>query len=1143
MLVLGGLFNYTELSMTKKLLFILAGFLLLSLCVSALTPSHTVAHNEGEDDHSDFSISLIKGVATESIPPGGTVIYGPGTEDSLRGRRGRATPRLGSAQEGDIQQGYYAYTREEGNNLVYISILGDKCGNELHVPRQEVYEELVNGGNGSTQSMKIKWYNVNSSLDGTRQLECTRIGTGTDVYLAFGSDRVALEGIGTPDEDNALFDGSIPRAALNNTFTVGAINSSTLTARGGNNYDLETKLFVWKNSDPDGTTHIYREIRSPGDDGNDDDIDQCGSEIHVQNLDPNNPGEAQLLVGVWYDVHDDDNLNCNSIDGDNDNERQIFLVNYTFSNDSYLQSSHGELARYWSVDTTGENPVLTEHPDGTDQPNSTEYIYLGEHGTSIFFEGQGCTPVIQIEKEAKDSVRLVIYGKKYTQLGLQGQRGPQAGRGQTLGIHANTGSACDSKRYGEPGLVNIVLISEDTDGILDNLPVGSGTGGSGTGRAETCEGNVENLGFGWILCPALSLASRALAKMEVEIEGLLRVDVDDPTSQVAYKKMWGSLRDLATFAIVGTALFMVISTAINAGFFSNYTVKKYLPRLIMGVILIQLSYGLFTGFLEITNELGDGVNQLLETAYNGGADWNLNEIAGATTPSASGGLTFAVGGVVAGFLIGGLGALGALSVLYSAAIALLFGFLFLILREFIILSLVIFSPIGLALWILPGNDKAWRLYIKTFLTLVFMYPLIVAVIALGKIFSQITASGGINGEPVKFVISLLAYIGGYAAIPFMAKRFSGALGQLTGTLNDKSKGIFDKGKNKIEGYKKVRKEVKDGAKTRKMLTWGATNDKGSGALDRLRHHRGQYARSKRRLQTGRRVTGREGLVDGTKNVIAGAREGYTAARAQGFSRTEAAGQAANERRGRKREGLSDLTNLRSPKRDMRRASMEKRDIMSALPAERQKLVEEQVAQDDSRLRNETYEDRPGHVVSLYEARGAPGNPGELARQAVAETSRTRIEAMGQRMLAVGDENAFGHFAAHAIDPGSSQEHKEAIGSLIASGKVAEAFGDKAPDIGKMSSTAFAPALLEKPSIEKLEKLSAEAIGRAHTHLGADFGDQYGKLVSPHEELGEKNWGKLSPPAQEAIEAALGVRPGRRFDSATGTFVPPVAPWP
>ena len=62
------------------------------------------------------------------------------------------------------------------------------------------------------------------------------------------------------------------------------------------------------------------------------------------------------------------------------------------------------------------------------------------------------------------------------------------------------------------------------------------------------------------------------------------------------------------------------------------------------------------------------------------------------------------------------------------------------------------------------------------------------------------------------LLALLVYVGAFAAIPFLAKRFTGALGQLTGMVNDRSKGLFDRGKKAAENWAKEMQEIQKGTR-------------------------------------------------------------------------------------------------------------------------------------------------------------------------------------------------------------------------------------------------------------------------------------------------------------------------------------------
>lgn len=256
---------------------------------------------------------------------------------------------------------------------------------------------------------------------------------------------------------------------------------------------------------------------------------------------------------------------------------------------------------------------------------------------------------------------------------------------------------------------------------------------------QTCEFKLSGAGAGWIICWVLNGISEGINSIEGVIDNFLVVEradyhgeITDETQQqtFTYRDAWRNIRNFMTFAVVGTALFMVISTALDFGPFSNYTVKKYLPRLVIGTILMQLSWPLGDFMIQAFNQVGDVLRALLLSSFPGAADHGLDNIFD------GGGLTtlLGTGAVGAGFYFGWA---TLLPVAFTALMMFLFGFLFLVAREYLIILLLILSPLGLALWVLPGNDRAWNFYFKTFFYLLLIYPIIVLIITAGKIFSYL----------------------------------------------------------------------------------------------------------------------------------------------------------------------------------------------------------------------------------------------------------------------------------------------------------------------------------------------------------------------------------------------------------------------
>ena len=337
------------------------------------------------------------------------------------------------------------------------------------------------------------------------------------------------------------------------------------------------------------------------------------------------------------------------------------------------------------------------------------------------------------------------------------------------------------------------------------------TGGSGAERA-----------LDWVFCGLLESFSDGIEKAERNIYKYLDIErenyqgehCDDEllaTPACSYREAWVSVRNLTTLAIVGTAILMVIATALDFGWFSNYTVKKYLARLIAGVVLVQLSWAVGDFIIVLANELGQFIGGVITAPFQGGgqgaaADIGLEDIFPSTTQQSA----FAGGAIVAIGATAWIGVIGLVPVVLTVLIGglmILAGFMSLVFREFAIIMLLVFAPLGVALWFLPGSDKTWRIYYRTFLSLVLIYPIIVAVIAFGRSFIWVL----INSSDHDFVVSLVAflvYVGMFASIPVLFKRFLGVLNQLTGGTNNPAKGVFDRLRNARKGYQGQRRSFR-----------------------------------------------------------------------------------------------------------------------------------------------------------------------------------------------------------------------------------------------------------------------------------------------------------------------------------------------
>lgn len=232
--------------------------------------------------------------------------------------------------------------------------------------------------------------------------------------------------------------------------------------------------------------------------------------------------------------------------------------------------------------------------------------------------------------------------------------------------------------------------------------------------------------------------------------------------------------------------------------FSAYTIRKILPRLLIAVIAIQLSWALVLLAVRINNDVAHGLEALFYAPFGGVDAFSLGSIIQTGGGSAAGfaGAGFAaVAAGTAGFMLLGPGtAVGVLALAATAALGLLVALFTLILRRAILIFLIVIAPVAIVCWVLPGTDKFWKLWWESFSKLLIMYPLILLMIAAGRVFAKVAAaSGANNGTPIlTYSMVILGFFGPLFLIPATLKLAGTAFATITGAVNSKGKGAFDR---------------------------------------------------------------------------------------------------------------------------------------------------------------------------------------------------------------------------------------------------------------------------------------------------------------------------------------------------------------
>ncbi|MDQ3158527.1 MAG: tail fiber domain-containing protein [bacterium] len=235
--------------------------------------------------------------------------------------------------------------------------------------------------------------------------------------------------------------------------------------------------------------------------------------------------------------------------------------------------------------------------------------------------------------------------------------------------------------------------------------------------------------------------------------------------------------------------------------FDAYTVKKVLPRLVIAAILIQISWEMFNLLIEVVNQVAFGIEGLLYAPFGGKEALAFKNI---VSNSKAGALEFTFFTSIA--VVGGgfaLGTLGIMSLAVTALLALFIGYVVLVLRQAIIVGLLVISPIALVAWILPNTEKVWKVWWDSFFKLLLMYPLVLLMIAAGRVFAAVTVLSELDtdvGTPIGSIandiaglfIIVIAYFGPFFLIPATFKVAGSAFSNISGLANDRSRGVFDR---------------------------------------------------------------------------------------------------------------------------------------------------------------------------------------------------------------------------------------------------------------------------------------------------------------------------------------------------------------
>ncbi len=337
-------------------------------------------------------------------------------------------------------------------------------------------------------------------------------------------------------------------------------------------------------------------------------------------------------------------------------------------------------------------------------------------------------------------------------------------------------------------------------GTKGKPPTTTTTSQTPTSTAVTDSCDSQGGVLSWVLCPIIKILDSATST----VDGVVRdqLETRDPNaSDPRLKQTWGRIRNIALVSLIPVMLIMVIGTALNFSFVDAYTVKRAMPRFLLAVIFISLSWYVTSFLINITDVAGRGILGLISQPF-GVADKTLADFIRVGNGQATSGLVV-FGGLFA--VAAGQFSLGiAFSFIMIAAVAIFLGFFILVIRQILIIGLVLLAPLAILSWIFPNNDQIWKLWWGTFSKLLLMFPIIMLLIGAGRIGASVIPIQQNSNSFFTNILVIIAYISPYFFIPATFKFAGGIFANLAGVINDRGRGFFDKQR---EGRTKQRQEL------------------------------------------------------------------------------------------------------------------------------------------------------------------------------------------------------------------------------------------------------------------------------------------------------------------------------------------------
>lgn len=287
--------------------------------------------------------------------------------------------------------------------------------------------------------------------------------------------------------------------------------------------------------------------------------------------------------------------------------------------------------------------------------------------------------------------------------------------------------------------------------------------------------------LGWILCPVITAISDTANQIYGWIEkNFLIVDVNIFNEDDAMYKAWSSFQNFANIAFVILFLIVIFSQLTGIGL-DNFGIKKILPRLIVTILLINLSWIICQLAVDISNILGVSLRTIFGDLTS---NLEVQGYAASTAQNAaSGGFTIlGIGAAATAIFTSPALILTFLLTILSCAISVIFLWFVLVARELGVIICIVLSPLAFAAYMLPNTQSLYRRWFSIFRGVLLVFP--ICGLMMGASYFASALLGGSEQDSAIRLAAMIIRVIPFFLIPTVLRGSLQAMGNLGATLNN-----------------------------------------------------------------------------------------------------------------------------------------------------------------------------------------------------------------------------------------------------------------------------------------------------------------------------------------------------------------------